>query len=197
MKPLFRLLIAALLVAALPLTGASAEAARTYELQAGASQGWEGPQTLGINTNYHGNHDTDQADVDAAVREHQPVGTCTTDPTTYCDLTLVSLTNPVPETDSDGKLSRPVTFTVRNAKGDLDLRIYESDAEGTRGTFIGQSAGPLDTLDHTDLDETYQMSVVTTRPTLAKPDQPEVSTKWYLVEVVYYAGAGYTGGVAF
>lgn len=197
MRRATQLLVAGMLVAVLPFAAASAEPARDFALVAGESQTWAGPQTLGLNTNYHGNHDTPVGQVNDAVRQVQPVGTCTTDQTTYCDLTLVSLTNPVPETDPDGKLTRSATFTVRDGLGDLDLRIYESNEAGERGAFIGQSAGPLDTLDHTDLDETYSVPVVTTRPTLAKPTQAEVSTRYFLVEVVYYAAAGYTGGVAF
>lgn len=193
-----KLLLAAMALAILPFTGASAEPPeRSYELVAGGSQTWDGPQSPAINANYHGNLDTGEPAIDDEVRKVSPVGVCSSDPTTYCDYTLVKVSNPVPETDTDGKLSRPIQFTVREALGDLDLRIYESNPEGEAVTFIGQSAGPLDTLDHTDLDETFGFNVITTRPTVAKPTQPLVSEKYYLVEVVYYAAAGYTGGVSF
>ncbi len=75
--------------------------------------------------------------------------------------------------------------------------MYASDADGTKGEQVAMSAGPLDTLDHTDLDETVMVPVVTTRPTVAKPTQPDVPSKWYLVEVVYYAAAGHTGTASF
>lgn len=196
MKAVIRMFVASMLVAALPFAAAGAEG-RSFALASGESATWEGVQSLGVNTNYHGNHDTDVPEIDNEVRKVQPTYTCTSDMVTYCDTTLVSLSNPVPADDADGKLTRPATFKVTNAKGDVDLRIYESDAEGTRGEFIAHSAGPLDTVDHTDLDETVELRVTTTRPTDDKPTQADVSTRYFLVDVVYYTAAGYTGTITF
>ena len=194
MRTTLRLVMAALIVAALPFTSALG-APPTYNLSPGGSATWEGPASPGVNTNYHDNHGTGVAQVDNEVRKVQPVGKCSTDATTYCDTRLVVISNPVPETDADGKLTKSAAFTVRNAKGDVDLMIYASDASGARGDLVGSSTGPNTT--NTSLDENVSVSVITTRPTVAKPTQPEVSTRYYLVDVVYYAAAGYTGGVTF
>ena len=191
-----KLLLAVMALAILPFSGASAEPPeRSYELVAGGSQTWDGPQEPAINANYHGNLDTGEAQVDNEVRKVSPAGVCSRDRTTYCDYTLVKVTNPVPETDADGRLSRAIEFTIREALGDLDLQIYESNAEGEAVALIGQSAGPNTT--NTSLDETYGFNVITTRPTAVKPTQEEISERYYLVEVIYYTGGGYTGGVTF
>ena len=196
MKAIIRMCVAGMLVAVLPFAAAGAET-RSFALAAGETATWEGVQSPGINTNYHGNHDTDVPEIDNEVRKVQPTYTCTADPQTFCDVTLVSLSNPVPEDDPDGKLATNATFKLTNALGDVDLRLYESDAEGTKGEFIAMSAGPNPLADHNDLDETVVHRVTTTRPTAANPTQAEVSTKWILVEVVYYTAAGYTGTVTF
>jgi hypothetical protein len=63
---------------------------------------------------------------------------CSKEPATYCDITLV---NVVPgdfyQTSGGG-----VEFSTDGPPGqDLDLFVYESDASGTLGDFVGASAG--------------------------------------------------------
>ena len=194
MKHLRILLSIALALAVAPFWGASA-AEPDAALVPGDTFTWEGAATPGANVNYHDNFGTGVAEVDGPVRGVAPVGVCSDDATTYCETFLVSFTNPVPEADADGKLTKTANVALTNAKGDVDLLVYASDAEGTKGAEIGSSAGPGPS--NTTLDENLGVPVVTTRPTLAKPTQADAPTKFFLVEVVYYHAAGYTGTIRF
>ena len=183
MKPLFRMLGAACLVAALPFASASAAPTITHEVAvaAGETATWDGTPAVGANVNYNGLIDESTA------------GVCSdTDPTTKCEYALVTVTNVVPEDDADGKLRKLLRITLDNytlpsPASDFALTVFETDAEGsTKGPEVGRS----DNTDVPDDNEEVGFQVTTTL---------EESTKYYLVEVVYFTSAmsGYTGTVAF
>ena len=175
-----RILIAiTALVALVPASAASAAVDRTVEVAAGKSETWAGTKMPGTNLNYFNVTTTG----DTVLK----TGTCTKDPQTYCDLTLVALSNPVPADDADGKLRRTATFTISDYAGpaaDVDMELYASDETGARGDSLGGSTEFT--------TETEQASVAVTT-TLEEP------TKYVLVQVIYFVqpGTGYTGDVKF
>ena len=162
------LLVGAIVFAILPFGGASA-ADRQQDLLAGETKSWSTAVSTGVNTSHFGPQD------DAVNPER-----CTKDPQNYCDYTLVSLTNPVPDTDADGKLKKTANMSLTEFGplpgpiSDFDLKIYESDANGTKGPMVNT---PWTTAQPPDYEEHYAVSVTTTTT------QP---TKYYLLEVIYF-----------
>ena len=111
-----------------------------------------------------------------------PEGTCTHDLTTYCETTLVKVTNPVeddgnPETDLTAKRSLTVTLTPAHPAADFDLVVYESDEDGTQGENVGESGG-APVADHEESVEETFVSVTTSEST---------PSRYYLVHAVYFA----------
>lgn len=150
-------------------TGASADADFTGELNPGDTFTWEGA-VAGFNPLYF--------EGDAG---------CSSDPTNYCEYALLSYTNPVPEDDADGRLTRSSTITITpTGVADFDLQMYASDADGTMGAMIGSSTDfPVGN------DGVESVSAVMRTTT----EQP---TLYVLVEVIHFANVGgYTGTATF
>lgn len=185
-RTITRLLVAATLVAVLPLSAASAVPV-THEIAvaAGETQTWQGTARTGTNLNYNGL----ASQLDPILGSAR---TCSTDPRNMCEYALVAVTNPVPEDDADGKLRKTMTVTLNgyspeSPATDVALTVYETDETGsTRGSELATS----DNTDVPDPDEQVSVSVTTTL------DEP---TQYYLVEVAYFIGvnSSYTGTVRF
>jgi hypothetical protein len=172
-------LVTGALAAILPL-GASAQAApdHTVAAAAGETKTWRGTAKLGLNSAF-------LTDVPDRRCEDAPVGDFYYDPRTACDTILVSATNPVPDTDADGKLRRNITITLNEFLGgaqaptDVDFMVRHSDATGAKGApveggnGVGWSANGLPD----DPDESVTFPVETTRTS---------PTQYYLVEVFYF-----------
>ena len=182
MKRFTPVIAAALLLAMLPLGNAQAvPVTHNLALNAGETKTWDGTAAPGANANYNG-----------AVPPLGPERTCSADIQTKCEYALVALTNPVPEEDADGKLTKTATFTLDNYSlpspaSDFALTIYDTDKDGA---VRGEELGTSDNSDVPDPDEQVTISVQTTRL---------VSTKYYLVEVAYFTSlnASYKGTVKF
>lgn len=160
-------------LALVPAMGAMAEPDDTATLSPGESYEFGAHALVGTNLGYFGLVPTG------------PPGTCNKDPNTTCDTFLIELSNPLTEeeiaADPNAFRRKPVTVTVE-FMSDIDLIVWDSDADGTRGTQLGQSASA-------DFIETVTSTVRTTA------DEP---SKWILVDVVYFAHAGpYDGVVQF
>ncbi len=156
----------------------------THKLEVAANEvkTWEGTAAFGANVNYNGLHPA-----------LGPARTCTNDPQTKCEYALVALTNPVPDTDPDGRVTKGVTITLNNFRPldspftDFAMAVYTTDKDGAvRGDEVGFS----DNSDVPDPDEQVGFSVSTTRT---------APTAYFLVEVAYFysANAAYTGTVDF
>ncbi len=105
-------------------------------------------------------------------------GACNKDPNTYCEHTLVHVVTEVPEDVERGRLRTNLQIVVTSPDlpvSDFDLIVWESDADGERGSQVGQSAsgGYVDAVE--------QLNVVVT----TTPDEQDA---WFLVDVVYYLG---------
>ena len=168
--------VTAALLLVLVASSASAAPDRTVLIQAGESFTWNGIDTVGLNLRYG-----------TLVDELPGDRRCGKEVTTYCEATLATLSNPVPDHDADGVLSRGVTVTIeaKNAVSDYDLYVFASDDQGSRGAEIARSTAAIDT----STTETVQFPVRTTR---ANP------FAYVYIEVVYFAAVGgYSGSVAF
>lgn len=184
------LLIGVIAAGLVPAWGASAapvEVDHQVAVTAGEVAEWDGEPAVGANINYFNNFQAEP------VGQVFPIGQCSQDdPRTYCEYALIALSNPVPEDDADGRLRKSATIKldgfnpVPDPVTDFDLLVYESDAEGTKGTEVGQDGSILDA----DFTEVVTASVTTTRT------EP---VKYLLAEIVYYASpnASYHGTVQF
>ena len=175
MSRLIRLAAVVMALALLPAMGAFAAPDDTATLTPGESYEFGAVALAGTNVNWH----------DLGLPT-SPAGTCTKDPTTTCDTFLIELSNPVDpavlEADPAAFNRRTVSVTLGNFVGDLDLAVYASDAEGTRGTELGTSG-------NSSFDETVSSTIRTTG---------EEPSKWIVVDVIYWAHAGpYDGVVQF
>ena len=179
MKRSALVLVTGVLVAILPLgPGAQAAADHNIAVANGETKTWSGTAKLGLNAAIT----TDVPDRHCGDAEP---GDFYYDPRTVCDMVHVSATNPVPETDLDGKLKKNITITINEfltgmqAPTDIDFAVYESDAAGTKGALVeggngvGWSANSLPD----DPDESVTFPVETTRL---------IPTKYYLVAVQYF-----------
>ena len=167
------------LAAILPL-GPSAQAATDHNVTVanGETKTWSGTAKLGLNATLV------TAVPDRECSDAAP-GDFYYDPRKVCDTVLISATNPVPETDLDGKLKRNITITVNDfitgaqAPTDIDFTVFQSDASGAKGeqvpgdNGVGWSANDLPD----DADESVTFSVETTRT---------IPTKYYLVHLFYF-----------
>ena len=181
MKRTVAALIGAALMAALPLTSSTAAPiTHRVEVTAGQLKTWQGTAAVGANVNYNGLIDEGT--------ERQ----CSTDAQTLCEYTLVTLHNPVPLDDLDGKVRKSVSitldaFTLPSPASDFDMVVFDTDSTGaTKGNIVAESANT----DVVDQDEQVNFSVETT---FLSP------TRYYLVEVAYFttANAAYRGTVNF
>ena len=171
MRRFITLVAAVAAVAMLPGSGAMAAPARTLDIVSdgitAVSKTWNGTTATGANITHFWTED------DAALPDK--CGTTTTD---YCDTTLIKVTNAVPVGKT--KLVRTLTVTATEFSpipgpiADFDIKIYESDANGTRGLY---ASGPFATAQPPDSDETASVSVTTL---------PNTPTKYYLVDVIYF-----------
>lgn len=181
-----RVLSLGVLVALVLATGPASAVtpARTFEHTAGQEDTtWDGANAVGANVNYNGIANCPAA---APVCPIPPPRTCTATPEAYCDYTLLALTNPVPEGDTDGKLRRPATvtitdYTLPSPASDFALTLYSSDADANRIAELGTS----DNSDIPDDDESVTVQVTTTL---------EAPTQYILVEVAYFTSAGASYG---
>ena len=176
------LVLAGSLLAVVMFAGQAQAVEVTHKLavKAGETKTWEGTPGVGLNVNYNG------------VIDPATARTCSDDIDTKCEYALVSLTNPVPNTDPDGRLTKSATITLNNFRPldspftDFAMTVYTSDANGTRGDELGFS----DNSDLPDPDEQVVISVQTTKTT---------PTVHVLVEVAYFYvfQCQYTGTVQF
>ena len=173
-------------VAALVLLPATAQAEastdKTGKVEIDKPFTWDGTQTVGLNVAHYW----------GPIEE----GTCTHDPHSYCETLLIEFSNPLTQEEIDsGKTSKTkgasITIgefgPVPDPVTDFDLVVFESNAEGTKGSEIGRSAafGP----DQAG-DESVFLSIRTTI------SQPSV---YVYVDVVYFAvvATGYVGTARF
>jgi hypothetical protein len=177
MKRLTPLIAAAVLIAMLPIGPAHAvTVSHTRALNAGETKTWSGTAKLGANASYNANVSAEEG----YCTEAGP-GSFYYDPRSVCDYVLISATNPVPDTDADGKLKKNLSITINEFLGgvqatDYDMRLYTTDATASfRGEEVGFSANSSPE----DPDEQIVISVETTRT-------PLVSTKHYLLEIGYF-----------
>ncbi|MGH2710960.1 MAG: hypothetical protein ACRDH9_07135 [Actinomycetota bacterium] len=149
------------------------EITHNLALNAGETKTWNGTSRLGLNANYNG-----LVDDNRHCNVTNP-GDFDYDPRAMCEYALVSLTNPVPAGDADGKVKKNVgilldSFSLQSPATDVDFSVYATNANGSvKGDELGASAN----LDVVDPDEFVQLSIETT---LAEP------TKYLLVEVAYF-----------
>jgi hypothetical protein len=173
-----RLLATAAFVAMM-FAGQSAHAvelSHNLALNAGETKTWNGaPRGVGANANYNGL---------VSEGNERPctvtsVGDFDYDPRTMCEYALVSVTNPVPQEDLDGKLKKNMivtidSFAIPSPFSDFALTLYDTNATGT---LKGAELGTSDNTDVPDPDEQVVLSVETTRT------EP---TKYFLVEVAHF-----------
>ena len=177
MKQSLRVLVCALGMVLVSVAAASAAPDRTIEMTPGTLKTWAGTDAPGANVAYWGDPVTGSNATRACGKNVQD----------YCDYVLLAFTNPVPDTDADGRVTRSATITVdaNNDVSDFDLVAYASDAAGTRGTELVRDARFI----YAATTETVTVSVQTTRT------QPTV---YVLAEIVYFTAAqGYAGSVSF
>jgi hypothetical protein len=184
------LVAAALLVAMIPVGGASAKD-RELALAVGESKTWNGVTATGANVNYHGLFDTRPH----GINQLRP-GACGKEVEDYCDVTLVAFSNPIPEDSNQTSRQRAARFVIDSytTPGDYDLQVYESDAKGTRlAKAHGDTQGGCPCIDNGNYTGLYEEVEFSVRTTKAEP------VKYYLVEVVYFANvqSSYKGTVTF
>ena len=185
MRP--RTFVTALLCAVLlPTAGLLAAPDHNVELTPGQEFTWDGTMTAGVNPNFH----PWAPDASAVF----PVEDCSKNPHWYCDTLLVKFSNPLTQAEIDALIAagQPVrkrkTATVNignytTPASDYDLRVFASDANGTKGAMIAET-GELN-----GSPETASLTITTT---------PEAPDQWVLVHVGYWAAAGtYDGSVKF
>jgi hypothetical protein len=152
---------------------------------------WDGDKTLATNENYFGQ---------APATDLTPTDMCTKDLTTYCEVLLFKVNNPITATEQAAGVTKK-TAKVRIAinwagtpviwdnagtnETDFDLLTFASSELGEKGEEIVSSAQGDTT------NETAQFTVQTT------VSQPSV---WVLVQVVYFQvpnADGYAGSLTF
>jgi hypothetical protein len=169
------LLAAAGLAAAAP----AAHAAKDQVVTAEKGATWTSAPASGLNTSF-------------LLGETR--GTCAgTDATNICDTTLVHVT----ATDVESAVA---SFRIEGYRptSDFDIRVYESDAEGTKGAKVGTLAGDVDKDSPLGADDPRHTGPgdfeTTTVPLAADEDTNDIDA-YYLVVVPYFAVANdsYTG----
>jgi hypothetical protein len=180
------LLAAVATLVLLPATAHAETPDRTQKVDAGTTYTWEGSTALGLNLLYWGD----------PVTGGNATSECGDDTDNYCETVLFEFSNPLTQAEIDaGKTfkNKNATITVNNfgpvpdPVTDFDLILFESDAQGTRGESLGQSAafGP----DQSG-DESFSTPI---RTTVTQP------SKFVLAEIIYFAVANskYTGTAQF
>ncbi|MGH2691877.1 MAG: hypothetical protein ACRDHM_05185 [Actinomycetota bacterium] len=186
MKRILLATVAALVL--LPATARAETPDYSAKVEAGTTYNWNGSEATGLNVNYWG--------MFAGVHPVAP-GTCSDDRDSYCDTVLLEFSNPLTQAEIDaGKTSKKknATITISNygpvpdPGTDFDLILFTSDAQGTKGDELGQSA--VWGYDDGDGTESVTTSITTT---LAQP------SKFVLAEVVYFivGNSSYDGTAAF
>lgn len=178
MKRIAALVVAgALAVAAAPARAPEVDADHTIELGIGDTANVEGTAQGGMNLSGY---------VDGTV-------TCTDSPEQLCETIFVAATNEVPEGETIASGVVSVALNAQVPGADFDLYVFESDETGAKGAEVASSgdaaAGQIVGSDPAGLlytctdavDECLQFVVDTF------DDEP---TRYYLVEVVYFASAG-------
>jgi hypothetical protein len=179
------LAITALLVL-LPLSAHAETPDITHKVDAGTTYTWDGSSALGTNLLYWGDPATGS----------NATGTCGDDRDNYCDTVLLEFSNPLTQAEINAgktKKTKTATITINNfgpvpdPLTDFDLIIFDSDAQGTKGDSLVQSAdfGP-----NQAGDEQVSTSIQTT---ITQP------SKYVLVEIVYFisANSSYKGTAQF
>lgn len=170
-----------LLLALIPASGVLAEPDETLTMEVGDTHEFSASLPAGTNINYF-------PWVEPA-EPVLPIASCSKNPHYYCDTLLIKFVNPMTAEEIEAGL----TFKRRTAlvqvgeypfpAADFDLRAFESDETGAKGTMIGESGNAP--------GEAETMS-------LALRSTPEQGEHWVLIEVGYWAGiGGYSGTVRF
>lgn len=116
-----------------------------------------------------------------AAYDHASGTPCSKDPQSYCEHVLIKLSNPYEEENARKGRERAnavITLTTAsNYLSDYDLMVYESDADGTKGSMIASStAFPIDNSG----ESTEQVNLVVTTT-------EETTEVWVLAELVYFS----------
>ena len=174
MKRFATVLTGAVLVGMLSIGPAHAVPVKhKLEVAAGETKTWNGTAAVGANVNYNG------------LVDEATAGECSDDVDTKCEYALLTVSNPVPDSDADGKLKRNLTITldsysIPSPGSDFDFRVFTTDAEGTKkGDEVGFSA-------NTDVVDPDEQSVVSIQTTKTTP------TVYLLVEVAYFTSLNAT-----
>ncbi len=116
---------------------------------------------------------------------------CDGSPEHSCELALIKVTNPYEEENAKKNRERAnltIAVTPDVPASDYDVLVFESDADATKGSQVG-NAGGVPMLDHPESVETVNAVVTTTE------DETE---RWFLVWIVHWSTVGsYTIDVAF
>ena len=129
----------------------------------------------------------------------------------YCEHILVRFDLPFPDGSSALTYKKSMQVAINTfdpaTVTDFDLRLFESDANGTKGTtgttlFSGQDPIAEAQAGGQVFDKPEQVTVPLTSKRTYNPDgtvKTETSTFWYLVEVVYFQApnATYKGTAKF
>ena len=174
------LLILTILAALVPSSGALAATDHTVTLAPGESFEWNESAPAGLNINYF--PWVPQAD------PVLPLASCSKNPHYYCDTVLVNFSNPMTEAEiASGLTFKRETAVITVGEfldenvSDFDMRAFESDAEGAKGTMVGESGSGM--------PETITLTLRST---------PEKGEHWVLIEVAYWSGVGgYSGTITF
>ena len=186
MKRILLATVAALVL--LPATAHAEDPDATAKVNAGETYNWEGTQATGLNVNYWGMFE--------GVHPVAP-GTCSDERDSYCDTILFEFSNPLTQAEINSGMTskrQTATITITNYAPvpdpgtDFDLILFTSDAQGTKGDELGQSA--VWGYDEGDGTESVSTSISTTA---AEPSQ------FVLAEVVYFivGNSGYDGTATF
>ena len=163
------ILLAAVCLALIPAVPASAAPREAAVNKDTLKTTWTGATTSGANASWFGDFVTDG-------------GTCnSTEATAYCDETLVKVD--IRKTKSNTQLKLRID-QFGKPSDDFDLRVYESNANGDRITYLGSPAG--------EVCETSPLGCDDPRNTAAGDFETKIisnikACQYYLVQVVYFA----------
>ena len=169
MKAVIRMLIAGMLVAVLPFAAAGAEVDHEGVVAQGTPFEWEGEPATGTALGNFTGGTVPQTALE-----------CSKTPDSYCEFVLLAFDVSLTEEEiAAGKTRKTANGEIAIGNPtlpayDFDLKVYDSDAEGTKGAQVA-SVG--------DLDETPGEETATISGIRGTVDQP---IKYYLVEVIYF-----------
>jgi hypothetical protein len=137
------------------------------------TQALEGDTATGVNVSYFLDPDV-------------TTGTCAKDPDNYCSTFLFKADEFTGTAGSGTNRSATLTFRMDgfSEASDFDLRVYESDADGTKGAFLGYP-------ETSDIQDTSPLGDLDPRATFLGDYETKVVTgvrpgKHFLVEVPYF-----------